>query len=361
MKDKKGLINRNGKLYRHGKEYLAYGVNYYSLLTDYLVYDIDYKKGIDTLSDNLIPYVRFNCGVYYPTEINLLEKKGADCIKKIADYAEKKGLGLIPSLFWHCFCIPDYFDEPLNSWGISKTSTYKYMIEYTTKIVNILKNYDCVFCWEFGNEFNLELDLPNRMDNIPPLTSNSKREARDENDQLKTKSVSNAYKIFGELIHTIDKDKRIISSGNAILRASQFNQAQTLTWKHDNETEHKTITNELTPPPLDCISEHIYFNKHDYLGNNNMCVEDYLQHAYNLAKNLKKILLIGEFGDCGFNENTIENEFYGYKKMCEIMKKIGIPLALAWNYDPQERTEFSFGNDNKKQKYIFKTLQEINH
>jgi hypothetical protein len=353
-----GLKNVDGIVYKDNKKYFGYGTNYYSLLTDYLVDNIDYKKGIDTLEKNNIPYARFNCGIYYPSEMSIFNQKGIESLIKIAEYATKKGVGLIPSFFWNCMCLPDYFDEPLNSWGDKNSNTFKLMMQYTKNIVEAVKDYESIWGWEFGNEFNLNIDLPNRMENIPPVPNNSKRKSRDEKDQMTSNNLITALDTFSEIVSSIDNYGRIISSGNAVLRASQYNQATSLSWKHDTIEEHNDIITNLHPNKIDCISEHIYFDTDNYFDIENYSAKDYIYNAVSICKKIKKVYIIGEFGDCGI---IAPNKYYGYKVMAERMAKSGVQLALAWNYDPLEKTEFSYGKDGEKQSYIFEVLREINN
>src|SRR5690606_25867933 len=74
--------------------------------------------------------------------------------------AEEEGIGLIPSLFWQINTIPDIVFEPINKWGEPDSDTIKFMRTYTREVVSRYKDSPAIWAWEFGNEMNLEVDLP---------------------------------------------------------------------------------------------------------------------------------------------------------------------------------------------------------
>jgi hypothetical protein len=67
--------------------------------------------------------------------------------------AEKRGLGLIPSLFWSVVSAPDYMDEPLRALGDPESRSCQFIRRYATNVVMRYKDSPAIFGWEFGNEF----------------------------------------------------------------------------------------------------------------------------------------------------------------------------------------------------------------
>lgn len=94
------------------KPYRATGVNCYDLFNGTVIYDdkdsafrFDPSHAyatLDRLKAEGVPVVRFNCGMYYETELSAVieyEEQYFATLKKIAEYAETCRIGLIPSLF----------------------------------------------------------------------------------------------------------------------------------------------------------------------------------------------------------------------------------------------------------------------
>lgn len=124
----------------------------------------DSFAALDVLRRNGVGIVRFNCGVYFASELTAYTQNREEylsALARLAAYAEKLEIGLIPSFFWIYTTVPDYVREPYRSWGIEGSRTTEFLKAYTTDVVEALKPYKSIFAWEFGNEFNLQADLPN--------------------------------------------------------------------------------------------------------------------------------------------------------------------------------------------------------
>jgi len=70
---KPGLYVENGVLIKNNKPYRAIGANQFDLFYRTLKNNSDtsYRKGLKQLSEAGIPFVRFMCGGYWPSEYNL--------------------------------------------------------------------------------------------------------------------------------------------------------------------------------------------------------------------------------------------------------------------------------------------------
>ena len=133
-----------------------------------------------------------------------------------------------------------------------------------------------MFAWEFGNEFNLSCDLPNAPELVPALPVGSKRPARTEEDYLSVEDVSFALGEFSSVIRKIDDTGRMITSGNATLRPSQYNQWFYGTWQQDTVAQFKKITGMFTPDGVDTVCEHVYFTSQTTFGKE-LTLAEYLE------------------------------------------------------------------------------------
>lgn len=336
------------------------GVNCYNLFNQCFADGYSSKKAKETLAvlaDYGVGVVRFNCGGYgmgYIGDYFAQKTAYVNLLREIAEYAETLEIGLIPSFFWLYHAVPDYYDEPLRAWGNADSETVAFLQSYTEEIVTALKDYKAIFAWEFGNEFNLSCDLPNAAENVPALPANSKRQARTEEDFLSAVDVQFALTKFSETILRIDDTGRMITSGNATLRPSQYNQLHHNTWAQDSVLEYKKITGTFTPDGVDAVCEHVYFTSQKTFGRE-LTLAEYLQYAMANAKALNKAYFVGEWGG-----GSSEDRNY-YSEIGNAFVEAGVQLALLWNFNAVEGSvEYSFSADTTRGKMLLSVLADMN-
>lgn len=178
-----------------------------------------------------IGLIRFNCGIYYSAELgaSYMTDRDAyiDALRQIAARAQELEIGLIPCLMWHYAAVPEYFGEPFRSWGRPGSKTAEFLKAYTTDIVTSLREYKSIFAWEFGNEFNLHADLPQyaqRHTQADPPDWRDVFGTEDPDWRIRGNDILYAYRTFTRIVRRLDPDRRMLLSGNAILRETQYNQ-----------------------------------------------------------------------------------------------------------------------------------------
>ena len=315
------------------------------------------KKTLNILADYGIKVVRFNCGGYGMDYIgDYFAQKTAyiNLLREISEYAETLEIGLIPSFFWLFHAVPDYYDEPINSWGKVESQTMGFLQSYTKDVVMALKDYKAIFAWEFGNEFNLSCDLPNAFEHMPALPAGSKRLTRTEEDILSASDVEIALTAFAQTIKSLDDTGRMITSGNATMRPSQYNQWMHNTWKQDTVLEFKNITAMFAPNGVDTVCEHVYFTSQNTFGKE-LTLAEYLQYATANAKALNKAYFVGEWGG-----GLSEDRSY-YSEIGNAFVEAGVQLALLWNFNAVEGlVEYSFSADTTRGKMLLEVIEEMN-
>ena len=353
-------VDKNGVMKLAGKDLYIAGVNCYNLFNQCFdnFSSAEAKQTLAVLKENGVSLVRFNCGGYSYDYIQVYMQDPTAYLKllcEIADYAEQLEIGLIPSFFWLYHAVPDYYDEPLRSWGREDSKTVKFLRDYTAAVVSRLKDSKAIFAWEFGNEFNLSCDLPNVTEHLPVLPAHSTRKARTEEDYLSAEDVSYALTRFSQTILALDDTGRMISSGNATLRPSQYHQLKYNTWEQDSYEEYQQITAMFTPDGVDTISEHVYFQFQNTFGQP-LSLSQYLSYATQSAKELKKAYYVGEWGG-GSNE-----DMSGYREIGNDFVDAGVQICLLWNFSLEEdAVEYSFCADSSRGKKLFVILAELNH
>ena len=194
-----------------------------------------------------------------------------------------------------------------------------------------------IWGWEFGNEVNLNTDLPGADVGLPPIVVNEGTPStRTQADKISTEDMIVAYKEFARTIRLYDSS-RIIISGNSNPRPSAYHLWKEASWTQDSVSEYYYMLDVQNPSPMSTISIHIY--KSDLFsqdGNSLFFVDhkaatfkDFFQVAVNASQKLEKLLFIGEFGD---SDRSI---FEDIINSIEITK---VPLAALWvfDYPPQE-------------------------
>lgn len=365
QEDNYGLHVKDGFLTLGGKNFYGIGANCFNLfnngLSDNYSTDNAYQS-LKVLKDHGVPVVRFNCGVYYGPELAYYGGKAKTryltALAEVAEMAEELKIGLIPSFFWHIKTVPDYVGERVIDWGIATSQTRAFMTEYTTDIVNTLKGYKSIFGWEFGNEFNLQADLP-----IDVFLSSMS--AEDAIGMLITsEGVIDAYNAFTELVCELDPHGRIITSGNASLRNAQYNLQQSLSWELDTQEEHDKMNLDFHPANMNVVSEHNYFFEYDISdesGNKvTLSLYEYMKNAVKTYRDNGKAYFVGEFGADTLEGNTPQEKYALTEEMFRTMMSTRVQLSLVWNFDILGVTEYSFTDKDERGQYILYLLKSCN-
>lgn len=353
-------VTEDGEMTLAEEKLYAAGVNCYNLFNQCFgdgYSETKAKETLDILASYGVKVVRFNCGGYlhsYIGDYYANKKPYVDLLVKIAEYAETLEIGLIPSFFWLHHAVPDHYDEPIRSWGRSDSNTVAFLREYTYEIVRALKDHKAIFAWEFGNEFNLSCDLPNAAEHMPALPAGSSRTERTEEDHLSATDVNYAISEFSRVILELDDSGRMITSGNATLRPSQYNQLHYNTWTQDTLEEYGEITAMFTPDGVDTVCEHVYFTSQKTFGEE-LTLAEYLSYATATAKKLKKAYFVGEWG------GGSSTEYAYYRGIGNAFVNAGVQLALLWNFNAVEGTvEYSFSAQTERGRELLAIVGEMN-
>ena len=360
--EKPGLYVENGVLIKAGKPYRGIGVNYFDLFYRVLknTNDTSYVKSIEQLSEANIPFARFMCGGFWPVYNKLyLEDKETyfKLLDKIVETAEKNNVGLIPSLFWFYSSAADMMNERVDQLGDPDSKTIAYMKEFTRDVVTRYKNSPAIWGWEFGNEYNIKVDMPNASTHRawvhPELGTPTNRTERDD---VKLKYMLMAYDEVAKEILKHDKS-RIISTGNAVPRRAAYHNTTENSWEEDTREQYNEILLRDNPDPYNVISIHVYPNKDNKYVGRAKSIEEVIKISQNFAQAAKKPLFIGEFG---VHKSYCKNIKPIYNELINAIKKHDVPLAALWVYDfigQDKERNVTFDNDRK---YMLQMINEAN-
>jgi hypothetical protein len=230
-------VGSDGSLLRNGARYRAIGVNYSDAFERVVLNprDTSYSKGFAALRAAGIPFARFMATGFWPKHLKEFQTNRSAYLAKldgVISSAEQYGIGLIPSLFWADFTVPDLVGEPRSAWGNPNSRTVAFMKEYTTTLVQRYKNSPAIWAWEFGNEYSLQADLPNAADWRPPIVPElGTPSSRSAADDLRSSMLIVAFTEFAKTVRASDSI-RPITSGNSVPRNFAEDLRAGNAWKH---------------------------------------------------------------------------------------------------------------------------------
>ena len=375
-----GLRVTDGQFVLDGRPVHAIGVNYYDAFTwalsvadgsrrtpNYEKVDVigqaeaagslpakkTYREGFRLLADKGIPFVRFNCGGFFPKDWKLYRENPEAYFTLLDDLvraAEDCGVGLIPSLFWSYFTVPGIVGEPLNAWGDPDSKTHAFMRKYTQEVVGRYKNSPAIWGWEFGNEYNLVVDLPH------PQREGKARWFRPEfgmpaqvgpDDHPSSSDMRTAYREFGKAVREIDP-LRPIFSGDAAPRSAAATLERTGQWGRDTREEWIAQLINNNPDPVDTLSIHFYpLHPGGGVGLPGQPMEETLDASLAAAREAGKPLWVGEWGPPQTADPVLRRE--KFEKILNLLMARQVQLSAFWVFDfaHQPLATADIGTDNE--------------
>ena len=225
------------------------GVNYYSLMQQAMTNASFLQTTIYTrfalLKANGIRLVRFNAsGAFYATDPawTLYRTNPAaywavfDAVVKIAG---QYNLLLVPSMFWNLVEVGGVVrsiygtTETYESFADPRSVSVRFMQQYATEMVLRYRASSVICMWQFGNELNLSIDLPNY---VPTATAPVR---------LTTDHLVSMLSIWSNTVLALDSTHPL-TAGFAEPRASAYNQYTSNTWTTDTAVQARAHLTKLT-------------------------------------------------------------------------------------------------------------------
>ncbi|MGE5610265.1 MAG: cellulase family glycosylhydrolase [Bacillota bacterium] len=342
-------VNEQGVLCKDARPFRGIGVNYYDCFLRALRKpgDKSYEEGFRILAEHQIPFARFSACGFWPAEMKLYVQDKAAYFRlmdEMVQSAQKHGIGLIPSFFWFDSMVPDLVGESRDQWGNPQSKTHQFMRTYTRELVTRYKDSPALWGWEFGNEYNLDADLPNAKDHRPPIIpSVGTPTTRSSRDDLTHAMVRTAFAEFAKEVQRHDPHHRIIASGNAFPRPTAWHQMTDQSWGKDTPEQYEQMLLGDNPDPMNVISVHAYG-------------EVDIKPSLQIAQKAKKPLFVGEFGTLGGDDVPSRSAFL---KMLAWIESEPVPLAAVWAFDCPDTPEWSIRLDNPRA-YQLKAIADAN-
>jgi len=358
-----GLSVQRGVLTLQGKPYKGVGVNYFSLFNRRIKKpgDVSYQKGLESLSEAGVPFVRFMACGFWPVDWDLyLRDKEAyfKLLDSVVESAEKAKIGLIPSLFWYMAAVPDIVGEPMDQLGNPNSKTIAFIRQYTKEVVLRYRNSPAIWGWEFGNEYNLHVDLPNASAHRPKVWPSLKTaKTRTKRDNLTSQAMLTAYDQFAKTVRKYDKH-RIMITGNSVPRPSAYNNTKNKSWKPDSSEQYAQVLLRDNPAGFDTICIHAYPRANNKYSANAKTLPEMIKTTQKIALKARKPLFIGEFGAPLTLGKTVERTMF--MEIITAIEANKVPLSAVWVFDhPGQSKDWNITFDNERS-YMLKRISEAN-
>jgi hypothetical protein len=220
------------------------------------------------------------------------------------------------------------------------------MRTYIREVVSRYVNSPAIWGWEFGNEYNHSVDLPDAWRNLPPANLNmgSKR-SRGPDDTLTTEAFTSALSDFAKTVREID-DHRILLTGNAITRFSAYHM-QTRSRGADSLQQWTTMLLRHNPGPFNPICIHtspVSPLPHFANGFNEL-----IHTCAGAARSASKSLYIEEFITCPpKTQCSVATRRQNVNEVLAAIQANNVPLASVWVYERtmvRDPNSLSFDDD----------------
>lgn len=334
-------VSASGELLLNGEPFRGVGVNYFNAFTRTLddggADDTSYHRGFAYLQERKIPFIRFAVNGYWPKNWNLYRHNPDRFFQNLDDFvkaAEKHGIGLIPSFFWHTPTVPDLVGESVNQWGNPNSQTTRLMRKFVREVVVRYRDSPAIWGWEQGNEVNLLVDLPGENDHLPPVVPALGTPAtRSRQDKLYSRHLVVMMEEFAREVRKYDRT-RIVISGNAIARPAAYHLWHNKSWDVDKQSQYVEILAAHNPDPLDVISIHLYpaSAKDGYFADEEADLDKLIATSMEASRIHGKPLFLGEFGtqEVHFGPELARQL---YTQLLAAIERNNVPLAAMWVFD----------------------------
>lgn len=324
-----------GTVLRDGRPFRGIGVNYFHCFLRTLSdgADTSYEAGFAALAARGIPFARFCATGFWPKDMELYRREPAEYFRRldgVVRAAERHGVGLIPSLFWHFPCVPDLVGEPMDQWGAPGSRTHAWMRRYVGEVVSRYRASPAIWAWELGNEYNLGVDLPGGAAHRPRIVpAMGTPAARSERDELRLEQLEVAVAEFARAVRALDP-VRLISAGHSFPRPSAWHLHQHRSWQKDDAPQFAAMLARQNPTPVDLLSVHVY--REDGVSR--------LAWLRDAARKLDRPVFVGEFG-VPAEKLTEAEQRREFAALLAAVLDSDAPLAALWVYDYARQTEWN--------------------
>jgi len=342
-------VNRQGVLEKDGRPYRGIGANYVGALRQ-LLRNSDKPSvlhDLQQLHQYHIPFIRFpalaawgspaRCRAYLLKVYASAPQRYFHAMDKLCAMANRYHIGLIPSLFFTRWPNDLAGQKGLTAWNNKHSRTYKIWTTYVKNMVRRYAHNRAIWGWEFGNELNLNVDLPNAGQHGGYLPSLGYTHVQ----------MWALYTRFVRLIRRYDP-QHIIEAGNSRPRWSSWHNMVKHSWQRDTLHQWATML------------------KKDNAAFDMVCVHEYgasapanIARVAVLAARWHKPVFVGEFGVPGSKAKSRRL----FNAMLQSIVESNIALSAVWAFDEPHQTygkeDYSITATNNR-RYMLAAIESAN-
>lgn len=324
-----------------------FGVNAVRLFLDGLANDKFDTAQLTVLGSLGIPFVRFAGSGHWAGDWARYEADPKRCwagMDTLFAAAADKGMGLVPTVLWNTAGLAYHCREPLQAWADPASRTRATAKRYTETFVERYDGSPALLMYEFANELNDWVDLPNVLDYWPKRDPTMPSRGRLEQDRLKSGQLRGFVQDFARTIRK--HSSKPVSMGSNVPRPNAWHLARGR-WDTDSPAQFTEQFRAITPPELDVLSIHVYEDKYGQRASTFATLPDLLAAFVRTAKLDNRTTFLGEFGVPGGGDPADARR--RFTAMMEAIKGSGIDYAAIWNYSPHAfQREWDISPDNAR-------------
>ncbi|MGC9261745.1 MAG: hypothetical protein ACP5I8_16905 [Phycisphaerae bacterium] len=347
-------VNPQGIVEKDGQPYRGIGANFPGALLRLLVNpdDPSVPRDFKELEAYHIPFVRFpalaawgtpaQCRTYINKMYYHHPVRYFDAMDKLCAIANKYHVGLIPSLFFTRWANALSGESGMRPWNNPQSRTYRIWTHYTIQMVTRYEHNPAIWGWEMGNEFNLDMDLPDA--------------AQDFSGYKPAWDYTHAqmWKLYARFVHLVRQydPYHIIEAGNSRPRGNSWHNMRYHMKYHARKKDAPVQWAYRRNGPTwaymkyhawkkDTSAQWAYMLKRDNAAFDIICVHEYgVQAPANIARvaalaaGWHKPVFVGEFGASGAPAQSRKL----FTAILGSILKAKVPLAAVWAFDKPAQT-----------------------
>lgn len=327
------------------------GVNCFDLFYGSLVDPKRVRKPGERLREMAgvgIPFVRFAASPFWPNEwriYKLQRNRYLDLLAEVSSEAQRSGVRLVPTLFWNPSSVSDYLGEPTSAWARKDSKTQEFARAYVADVIPALSGGSAVDFWEFGNEFNVNLDYPDGRRWWPKVNQDMGTPARrTEDDVISSRGYTFLLDSFCGWVKAIAPAARV-SSGSDRPHPSAYNLSIGKLGPDTTDQFRRSIK-MANPACSEVASIHLYPDMAGAYFGKTSDVRSVLQEARQATRESGQTLFLGEFGvPSKGSEREQRSTFASFLDAIQIAQ---VDLAALWVYDFHYQPDFSVTPQNER-------------
>lgn len=240
--------------------------------------------------------------------------------------AEQHGVRLIPAVLWHAAALALHSREPMQAWADPRSRTRQLAHRYTQTFVERYDRSPALMIYEFSNELNDWVDLPNITSFWPKLDPTLPDRKRVAEDRLSSMQLHAFVQDFARTIRQYSR--KPISMGSNTPRGNAWHLARG-SWELDTRDQVVAQLRAITPPAVDVLSIHLYEVMVGQRGSAFPTLPDLLTTFAAAARLDRRTTLVGEFGVPRLTDRDAERRRFA--NMVQAIGNAGITYAALWN------------------------------